>query len=139
MEDCYFFVKLQAFSTPPWVLFTFFKLYKWYQIAQRIANAILGTIGRDWETSNQGYALPTQDLRYKLWMHVDNLLLLSFVFLQFYQSLTHHRTKLTQTTSSTREVHFQIKSIYSQTQELIKKMIKIYFNLISNFGNFQNL
>ena len=23
-------------NTPPWVLFTFFKLYKWYQIAQRI-------------------------------------------------------------------------------------------------------
>ena len=22
-------------NTPPWVLFTFFKLYKWYQIAQR--------------------------------------------------------------------------------------------------------
>ena len=22
-------------STPPWVFFTFFKLYKWYQIAQR--------------------------------------------------------------------------------------------------------
>ena len=32
-------VKLQAFcnftksNTPPWVFFTFFKLYKWYQIA----------------------------------------------------------------------------------------------------------
>ena len=22
-------------NTPPWVFFTFFKLYKWYQIAQR--------------------------------------------------------------------------------------------------------
>ena len=32
-------VKLQAITksnTPPWVFFTFFKLYKWYQIAQRI-------------------------------------------------------------------------------------------------------
>ena len=36
-------VKLQAESfiftksnTPPWVFFTFFKLYRWYQIAQRI-------------------------------------------------------------------------------------------------------
>ena len=28
-------VKLQA-NTPPWVFFTFFKLYKWYQIVQRI-------------------------------------------------------------------------------------------------------
>ena len=27
-------VKLQAFSIPPWVFFTFFKLNKWYQIAQ---------------------------------------------------------------------------------------------------------
>ena len=39
-------VKLQAeaynftkTNTLPWVLFTFFKLYKWYQIAQRITNA----------------------------------------------------------------------------------------------------
>ena len=23
-------------NTPPWVFFTFFKLYKWYQIAQNI-------------------------------------------------------------------------------------------------------
>ena len=36
------FVKLQAetrnftkSNTPPWVLFTFSKLYKWYQVAQR--------------------------------------------------------------------------------------------------------
>ena len=33
-------VKLQAYftksNTPPWVFFTFIKLYKWYQIAQRI-------------------------------------------------------------------------------------------------------
>ena len=35
-------IKLQAkacnftkINTPPWVFFTFFKLYKWYQIAQR--------------------------------------------------------------------------------------------------------
>ena len=26
-------------STPPWVFFTFFKLYKWYQIAQNITSA----------------------------------------------------------------------------------------------------
>ena len=39
-------VKLQAeaesnfikSNTPPWVFFTFFKLYKWYRIAQRITN-----------------------------------------------------------------------------------------------------
>ena len=34
-------VKLQACNfpksdTPPWVFFTFFKLYKWYQIAQNM-------------------------------------------------------------------------------------------------------
>ena len=36
-------IKLQAkacnftkINTPPWVFFTFFELYKWYQIAQRI-------------------------------------------------------------------------------------------------------
>ena len=39
------FAKLQAsacnftkINTPPWVFFTFLKLYKWYQIAQRITN-----------------------------------------------------------------------------------------------------
>ena len=31
-------VKLQAYSTPPWVFFAFFKLYIWYQIAQNITN-----------------------------------------------------------------------------------------------------
>ena len=41
-------VKLQASAcnftkiiTPPWVFFTFFKLCKWYQIAQRITNNLL--------------------------------------------------------------------------------------------------
>ena len=29
------FSKVASF-TPPWVFFTFFKLYKWYQIVQRI-------------------------------------------------------------------------------------------------------
>ena len=33
-------VKLQAFNTPPWVLFLFFKLYRWYQIAQNITYGI---------------------------------------------------------------------------------------------------
>ena len=28
--------KLAKINTPPWVFFTFFKLYKWYQIAQCI-------------------------------------------------------------------------------------------------------
>ena len=36
-------VKLQASksNTPPWVFFTFFKLYKWYQIAQRTTLMII--------------------------------------------------------------------------------------------------
>ena len=29
-------LKFTKINTPPWVFFTFFKLYKWYQIAQRI-------------------------------------------------------------------------------------------------------
>ena len=41
MEECYFqwSCRLKAFTkseTPPWVFFTFFKLYKRYQIAQHI-------------------------------------------------------------------------------------------------------
>ena len=28
-------------NTPPWVFFTFFKLYKWYQIAQRITFSLI--------------------------------------------------------------------------------------------------
>ena len=39
-EGMSLFVKSQAYftksNTPPWVFFTFVKLYKWYQIAQRI-------------------------------------------------------------------------------------------------------
>ena len=27
-------------NTPPWVFFTFLKLYKWYQIAQRTTNCL---------------------------------------------------------------------------------------------------
>ena len=37
-------VEVQAFTksnTPPWVFFMFFKLHKWYQIAQRIKFEIL--------------------------------------------------------------------------------------------------
>ena len=36
-------VKLQASksNTPPWVFFMFFKLYKWYQIAQRTTLMII--------------------------------------------------------------------------------------------------
>ena len=37
-------VKLQAKATPPWVFSTFYKLYKWYQIAQRITN-VFYTVG----------------------------------------------------------------------------------------------
>ena len=33
MEDCYFYYYSK---TSPWVFFTFFELYKWCQIAQRI-------------------------------------------------------------------------------------------------------
>ena len=35
------FSKVAGFTksnTPPWVFFTFFKLFKWYQIAQRITS-----------------------------------------------------------------------------------------------------
>ena len=43
MEEC---CKLKACNftksnIPPWVFFTFFKLYNWYQIAQRITNSPL--------------------------------------------------------------------------------------------------
>ena len=34
LEACNF----TKISNPPWVFFTFFKLYKWYQIAQRITD-----------------------------------------------------------------------------------------------------
>ena len=33
-------VKNAKINTPPWVFFTFLKLYKWYQIAQRITFVI---------------------------------------------------------------------------------------------------
>ena len=40
------FVKLQAFNTPLWEFSTFFKLYKWYQIEQRITSAFLRSLFR---------------------------------------------------------------------------------------------
>ena len=46
MEECYFWLKLQASAcnftksnTPAWVVFTFFKLHKWCQIVRRISYA----------------------------------------------------------------------------------------------------
>ena len=45
-----FLVKFQTSSckftksiTPPWVFFTFFKLYKFYQIAQSVSNGLILT------------------------------------------------------------------------------------------------
>ena len=37
-------VKFTKIDTPPWVFLAFFKLYKWYQIAQRITNVVLSII-----------------------------------------------------------------------------------------------
>ena len=34
-------------NTPPWVFFTFFKLYKWYQITQRITIRKISNLGGD--------------------------------------------------------------------------------------------
>ena len=34
MEESYFACNFTKSNTPPWLFFTFFKLYKWYQIAQ---------------------------------------------------------------------------------------------------------
>ena len=36
MEECYFSCNYAKSNTPPWFFLTFSKLYKWYQIAQRI-------------------------------------------------------------------------------------------------------
>ena len=33
-------------NTPPWVFFTFFKLYKWYQIAQSVSYIFHGALNR---------------------------------------------------------------------------------------------
>ena len=33
-------VNFSKINTPPWLFFTFFKLQKWYQIAQRITNVL---------------------------------------------------------------------------------------------------
>ena len=36
-------VHVSISDTPPWVYFTFLKMYKWYQIAQSITNHLKGT------------------------------------------------------------------------------------------------
>ena len=41
MEECYFYHKS---NTPSWVFFTFFKLHKWYQIAESISSPTLPII-----------------------------------------------------------------------------------------------
>ena len=52
-------VKLQAYftksNTPSWVLFTFLKLYNWYQIAQRIL----------WKLTAGDEVIPDTMLKYK--------------------------------------------------------------------------
>ena len=60
-------VKLQALAcnftkinTPPWVFFTLFKLYKWYQIAQRITYMHLLFLRRTFHTN---YKLNIQTAR----------------------------------------------------------------------------
>ena len=40
-------------NTPSWMFFTFFKLYKWYQIPQRIANVCVTGYVYCWYTINQ--------------------------------------------------------------------------------------
>ena len=42
-------------NTPPWVFFTFFKLYKCYQIAQRTIN--------DWKNSTLGFKFDSKKTR----------------------------------------------------------------------------
>ena len=37
-----FSLQLTKINTPPWVLFTYFKLYRWYQIAQRTTFCCFG-------------------------------------------------------------------------------------------------
>ena len=45
LQKAYNFTKS---NTPPWMFFMFFKLYKWYQIAQRIKPLRIPNVARKW-------------------------------------------------------------------------------------------
>lgn len=58
-------------NTPPWALFRYFKIYKWYEIAQSISNTIgwvlknlccMGLLGQIWDllVNFRGFSTPLQ-------------------------------------------------------------------------------
>ena len=60
-------------NTPPWMFFTFFKLYEWYQIAQRITISVLkssSVIPLDHSFST--YAIFSEKLRTCVYQGVGN-------------------------------------------------------------------
>ena len=75
-------IKLLVKSTPPCVFFKFFKLYKWYQIVQRIINSlrILWPWFTEWSvqirsffwTSSPVFGLNTEIYRVNLRIHPEN-------------------------------------------------------------------
>ena len=89
-------VKLKALAcnftkinTPPWVFFTFFKLYKWYQIAQRTANNVTVTtesyqeLYKPFQTNVQlHYSLKTSKILV-LWWFFFGFFFYPFVFWLF--------------------------------------------------------
>ena len=67
-----FIIKLYSRMKPPWVFFTFFKLYEWYQIAQSTTNAVRPNFFLDFKISRffeQKYNLVVlQILHWQTWI-----------------------------------------------------------------------
>ena len=52
IEECYLACNFTKSNTPPWVFLTFFKLYKWYQIAQSLM------VKFDWKNTRETLVNP---------------------------------------------------------------------------------
>ena len=137
MEECYFWLKLQAeacnftkSNTPAWVVFTFFKLYKWCQIVRRISYA---------ESINIFLASSDYDSQKKLivrgrmvW-HEDELFTRYYLLVALYLLLVTFHPLLVTTYSSLFTFHSSLLIRYSL-------LFTRYFSLIStiyllNFGS----
>ena len=74
MVECYL-VKLQALAcnfiinnTPPWVFFTFSKMYKWYQMAQSVTFTV------NFENIDPRHSAWRLGVKFRFFIYLDNLL-----------------------------------------------------------------
>ena len=67
--------EIQNLNTPPWVFFTFFELYKWYQIAQRITYSPFSHL-KTWTWTWTNFKKHNSNEQMLLYLKYTNLLFL---------------------------------------------------------------